>query len=198
MVSGLDSRTHLTRVILRFGSSDDAHRASENLTKEGRATEKTLLSSDEIEAYTKLVIPKMGVYLRLFIIVLVLVALFPNFTDVFALVFWSLFIVIIVLPMTIFQRAANKHTTLKTWLRMEGSSLYLRTADSFALIVPRRLEWKDPSHFVLYQRRRGIELGFTMSEEATRAFELIVRNFPGVQVSYAEKTADERGLIRQG
>jgi hypothetical protein len=58
VVSGLDSRTHLTRVILKFGNSDDAHRASESLTKEGRATEKTLLSSDEIEAYTKFVIPK--------------------------------------------------------------------------------------------------------------------------------------------
>ncbi len=126
---------------------------------------------------------------RLSLVWLVLITLFfiPTFLrtfDLAALGGWILALLIFGGVRALLSRLTGK--TAPIWLRLEGSTLYLRTMGGSAPLIPSKVEWKDQKTFVVRTRRGRLELVFTSPEKAVEAFRFIQTTFPGVEVVHPE------------
>jgi len=139
----------------------------------------------EIRALTKFAVPKLQVYSRLSLILIFSIFLLPHVLETPSLLItWTIFLVVVGWPFILLWRLTKKPVDVS--LRMEGRYLYLRMGSSFTLIIPKRVEWRNPSSFSVRSGRKRTSIDFPSPTEAARAYRLIVDNFPEVQVQYVE------------
>ena len=179
-VSGLDRAGHISRVLLRFKTHDDAKRAAAVLLELGGVREEPLpLQAFEIPARMKSRFSVISLFWILMIVVLALVT-FPRTLVVALLEGWGIG-VLFLLAIGSLNLLPLIYRTEPAWLRRQGDSLFLRTLNGSVPLIPLKVEWRDSKSFLIKTQKLRLKLSFKSSEDASAAFQLLKERCPTME-----------------
>lgn len=173
VLSGLEKRLTFRRSYLRFKGPDDALRVGSILGANSSLTVEALTPLEEFPVQVRFLVSAGYVMLQLYVllyrvfvaaIILSILGAFGNtiglilgialVTGYFGLFFWTVLV--------------KDRRKVEGWIRFQGRSIVARTRTQWVSIIPRVIEWKNPTVFTL--RGPGTKLEFTLpaNQDANR------------------------------
>jgi hypothetical protein len=184
-VSGVDERTRVQRILLRFKTVEGASQASDLLKDELSVVVEPLPKPpEEIQVELQVLYSlrdMISATIRMGVGLVLLVGLVGSLSNqsigeiatFIAILFLGYLIVPGLLVLAMMRRK------FKTWLRFEPGVVYLKT--NLTTISPRSIAWENATTVSVKSRGSKMRLQFLSSVDAVRAVQLLKERFPSLE-----------------